>query len=340
MVEAIINDDLMACLRLPGQSGFEKPIRDYLIQKLSPYGEISQDNLGSVICMIKGNTSDHKWYIGAHMDTCGFIVHSIDGNGLIKCANFGYQSVEACHLQPVIITTNQGEVNGLMYAKITDKTKNFTIDIGMKSSTKVRALGIKSGDPVHFTNDPYLIGNPTEQIICSPRLDNRFGIFELLLLANLFKQYPPSDDIYLVATVEEEMGGRGAKTTATKVKPDLAIILDITYDEPPVHMGLGPVITLSDKSSILSSQVRDFLLKLAKDRDIPIQTEVWNIGGTDAGSVRTIGEGVPTIPILTATKNNHTPQEIGCIKDCYSVSEFCRELIELGGTELLEAFKQ
>ncbi|MFX0206890.1 MAG: M42 family metallopeptidase [Candidatus Hodarchaeota archaeon] len=340
MAEAQIHNDLMTCLRLPGQSGFEKPIRDYLIQKLSPYGEISKDNLGSIICKIKGKTSNHKWYFGAHMDTCGFIVHSIDSNGIIKCANFGYQSTEACQMQPVAVTTSQGKVNGLMYAKATDKKKSFTIDLGMKSSTNVRALGIKAGDPVHFTNNPYLIGNPAEQIICSPRLDNRFGIFELMLLANLFKQYPPSDDVYLVATVEEEMGARGAKTTATKIKPDLAIILDITYDEPPVHMGLGPVITLSDKSSVLSSQVRDFLLKIGEDCGIPLQTEVWNIGSTDAGSVRTIGEGVPTIPILTATKNNHTPHEIGCIKDCYAISEFCLRLVEFGGTKLLEVFNQ
>lgn len=329
MLSNQIDDTLLKCVSIPGQSGFETPIRAFVTKELADYGEISHDNLGSVICKIQGK-GDHKlkWFIGAHMDTCGFLVHSI-ANGLVKCLNFGYQDTKACHLQPVAILTKKGHIKGLMHAKQGDKGKpTFEIDLGTRSPQKVEELGIKAGDPVHFSIDPFLIGNPSERIICSPRLDNRIGVFELLLLAKNLKERPPLDDIFLVATVEEEMGARGAKTAAQIIQPDLALILDITYDEHPVAMGQGPVITLSDKSSLLSTYVRDYLLELAKDNKISIQTEVWNIGGTDAGPVRVIGAGIPTIPVLTATKNNHTPLEMACIDDCHSVVNFCQLIID------------
>jgi putative aminopeptidase FrvX len=284
---------------------------------------------------------DHKlkWFISAHMDTCGFLVHSI-ANGLVKCLNFGYQDAKACHLQPVAISTKNGYTKGLMHAKQEDKGKpKFEIDIGTSSSEEVKKLGIKAGDPVHFSINPFLVGNPSQRIICSPRLDNRIGIFELLLLAKNLKEDPPSDDVFLVATVEEEVGARGAKTAAQKIEPDLALILDITYDEHPVSMGQGPVITLSDRSSLLSTYVRDYLMELAKDNKIPIQTEVWNIGGTDAGPVRVIGAGIPTIPVLTATKNNHTPIEMACVDDCYSVVKFCQLILDKS-KEIQTVFQQ
>lgn len=331
-----INETLTNCLKLPGQSGFETPIRNFLLKELVKYGEISRDNLGSVICKIQGKRDQAiKWFIGAHMDTCGFIVHSIT-NGQIKCLNFGYQNTEACHLQPVAISTKNGYVNGLMQAKKEDKS--FKIDIGTRSSKEVTRLGIQAGDPVHFSIDPFLVGDPSQRVICSPRLDNRLGVFELLLLAKHLKENPPLGEVFLVATIEEEAGARGAKTAAQKIQPDLALILDVTYDEYPVAMGQGPVITLSDRSSLLSTHVRDYLLELAKNNKIAIQTEVWNIGGTDAGPVRVIGAGIPTIPVLTATKNNHTPVEMACIDDCYSVVKLCQLIIE-NGEEIQAVFQ-
>ncbi|MFX0013126.1 MAG: M42 family metallopeptidase [Promethearchaeota archaeon] len=333
-----IDEDLISCLTIPGQSGFETPIRKFLVEKLVKYGEIARDNLGSIICKIEGKHNQGlKWFIGAHMDTCGFLVHSIS-NGLVKCLNFGYQDIQACHLQPVAISTKNGYVDGLMYSKQEDKsTISFKIDVGLRSSKEVSALGIQAGDPVHFTIPPFLVGNPSQKVLCSPRLDNRLGIFELLLLADYLNKDPPLDDVFLVATVEEEVGARGAKTAAHKIQPDLALILDVTYDDYPVTIGDGPVITISDKSSLLSTHVRDYLLDLAKKNKLPIQTEVWNIGGTDAGSVR--GFGVPTIPILTATKNNHTPVEMASIDDCYSVVQLCLLIIK-HSKEIQNAFQE
>jgi len=334
-----IDEKLINCLKIPGQSGFETPIRMFLTKELAKYGDMSRDNLGSVICRIQGKRDQKlKWFIGAHLDTCGFLVHSIV-NGHVKCLNFGYQDTQACHLQPVAISTKNGYIKGLMYAKQEDKNKkSFKIDIGTRSSKVVTELGIQAGDPVHFSIDPFFVGDPSQRVICSPRLDNRLGVFELLLLAKHLKENPPLDDVFLVATVEEEVGARGAKTAAQKIQPDMALILDITYDEHPVAIGQGPVITLSDRSSLLSTHVRNYLLKLAKNNKIAIQTEVWNIGGTDAGPVRVIGAGIPTIPVLTATRNNHTPIEMACIDDCYSVAKFCQLIIENSG-ELQTVFQ-
>lgn len=334
-----IEEDLTNCIKIPGQSGFESPIRNFLEKKMENYGEISRDRLGSVICKIKGGEGTGiKLFISAHMDTCGFIVHSIENNALIKCLNFGYQNIEACHLQPVAISTKNGYINGVMHSTKSGDKLSFMIDIGLTHKAKVNDLGILAGDPVHFTNEPILIGDLSQRIICSPRLDNRFGTFELLLLAEQFQKNPPMNDVFLVASVEEEVGAKGAKTAASLIQPDFALILDITYDEHPVSLGKGPVITLSDKSVILSSNMRDYLLGLAKKEKIEIQTEVWNIGGTETGTVRLVGAGIPSIPVLTAIKNSHTPAEIGSIQDCYSVVKYC-QVINKHVDQVLKVFQ-
>lgn len=336
-----IVEDLLNCIKIPGQSGFESPIRNFIEGRLNSivnFGEFSRDKLGSVICKIEGqNSQGIKVFISAHMDTCGFLVHSIQGNGIIKCINFGYQNPQACNLKPVSISTKNGYVTGIMHAIKKEEKPSFTIDIGTRVKSQTVDLGILAGDPIHFTNPPFLLGDPKNEIICSPRLDNRFGVFELLLLAEAFQKEPPMNDIFLVATVEEEVGARGAKTAASKIRPDLAIILDAAYDEHPVSLGRGPVITLADRAVFLSSEIRNFLIELAKKEQIPIQTECWNIGGTDAGTVRVVGEGIPSIPILTATKNAHTPAEVGCIKDCYTVAKYCH-LLTKNAEHLLNVF--
>ncbi len=334
-----IDEKLYNCLTIPGMSGHEGPIRKFIQEELSNYGEIYFDNLGSVICKISGTRPTRiKWYISAHLDTCGFIVHSIHKTGYINCISFGYNNHEVCNDQPVKIITSNGSVNGIMRTSLDrNKRKIFQIDINAKKPEIVKKFGILGGDPVHFANEPYWIGSSEDEVICSPRLDNRLGLYELILLAQTFQHRPPEDDIFLVGTVEEEVGGRGAQTSATMIQPDIALILDATYEEGPVSINNGPVITLSDAAGILPIKIRDYLLDLAKRNTIPIQTEVWNIGQTDAGRVRIANTGIPTIPILTATKNNHSPKEIGSIKDCRAVVQYI-ELLVSTGSALLNLF--
>ncbi|WP_455464384.1 M42 family metallopeptidase [Candidatus Hodarchaeum mangrovi] len=323
MIPELLND----LIAIPGQSGHESRIRNYLCSKFRDYSAIKLDRLGSVICHITGkkNSSQKKQImISAHMDTCGFIVHSVQSNGMVKVVSFGYNDVNACHLQLVGIQTPKKMITGLMYASKSGEESSFEIDTGTQTELKF----ISPGDPVHFLNNPYLLGDPSENIICSPRLDNRIGVFELLLLANHLASHPPSHDIYLVGTVEEEVGARGAKTAAQTIKPDIAIVLDATYHMYPVEIGKGPVITLSDKAVVLPTQIRDYLLELAESHSIALQTEVWNIGATDATTIRTVEQGVPTIPILTAIKNAHTPGEIVCLSDCYDKVTYIIALIE------------
>ncbi|MHA1228407.1 MAG: hypothetical protein ACTSR2_13085 [Candidatus Hodarchaeales archaeon] len=328
----MIPKDLLEVLNIPGQSGYEYNIRDYIVKKFKDLnGEIIKDNLGSVICKFEGaaeSDTKKKIAIFAHMDTCGFIVHSVKQDGIIRLVNFGYSDVKACHLNPVAIQTSNNLIKGIMYADKVGERSIFEVDIGAKNYSEVQRSGIKAGDPVHFINEPYLLGNPENRIICSPRLDNRLGIFEMLLLAQYYSENRAPHDLYLVATVEEEVGSRGAKTSVNEIKPDIALVFDVTYHEYPVEIGKGAVITLSDRAVIISDKVRDYLLTLAKKSSIEIQTEVWNIGATDAINVRQEMTGVPTLPILTATKNNHTPREIALINDCFEVVEYTKVLIE------------
>ncbi|MHA1971491.1 MAG: hypothetical protein ACTSW1_00780 [Candidatus Hodarchaeales archaeon] len=338
----MIPEDLLKVLRIPGQSGYENQIRRYIMEKFQDLKcEVTKDNLGSVICKIRGTAeTDNKKKIAlfAHMDTCGFVVHGIKSNGVVNLVNFGYSDTEACHLNSVAIQTSGGLLKGVMYARKTEGRNIFEVDIGTREYGQTLRCGVKAGDPVHFINEPYLLGFKDSRIICSPRLDNRIGLFEMLLLAQYYSENPVAHDLYFVATVEEEVGSRGAKTSVNTIKPDIAFVYDATYHEYPVFIGNGPVITLSDRSVIIPGPIRDYLLRLAEKNEIDVQTEVWNIGATDALNVRHEMTGVPTIPILTPTKNNHTPREIASINDCFSVVEYTKVLIE-NIEELIDQFE-
>ncbi len=318
-------DELLKRLLLtPGVSGCENQIAQLVSKELSKFGTISRDGIGSVICHIESNSTNSqkkKIMVTAHIDTCGFFVQKIESSGLIKCVTFGYSKTS--NHQPVHIVTSKGNISGLMHVIEQNKNQLFSIDVGVNNAEDVAKIGIQIGDPVIFANEPFMLQNSK---ICSPRLDNRLGVYELLLLAREIKNF--KHDVYLVGTVGEEVGLRGAQTTSFIVNPDISFVFDITYAELPILMGKGPVVTLSDKSVIIPPHVRDFIRNFAQKHKLPVQFEVWNIGGTDAGKILVSKGGKPVIPLLTPIKHAHSPYEIGDLEDCPNVVKLTALLIQ------------
>ncbi|MBN2452535.1 MAG: M20/M25/M40 family metallo-hydrolase [Lentisphaeria bacterium] len=153
--------------------------------------------------------------------------------------------------------------------------------------------------------------------IWGPFLDDRLGCALLCELARRWGASPPPLRVALGATGCEEMGGFGAAVLAASVRPDLAVCLDATYasDRLGVVVGSGPVLTLTDASVLLSPSIRDRVLALAGELGLPLQTEVYNVSGTDARAFPAAGLSTCVYALLLPTQGNHSPREEGHMRD-------------------------
>ena len=147
--------------------------------------------------------------------------------------------------------------------------------------------------------------------IRGPFLDNRLGCAVLCEVARRAASGRLGVNLVLGATASEEMGGYGAAVLAHAIRPDLVICLDATYDsmDHGVQLGGGPVLTLSDASVLLGSHERDGVLAFAQSAGVPLQTEVYNVSGTDARAFPHAGLPARVYPLLLPTLGNHSPSE-------------------------------
>src|SRR5699024_6337885 len=143
------------------------------------------------------------------------------------------------------------------------------------------------------------------------------------------------NDLYFVFTVQEELGLRGAKTSSYGVNPDVGIAVDVTStgDTPKskdmeVSLGNGPAIKVKDNSIICHPKVKNSLIKLAKENNIPYQLEVLEHGGTDAGAIHLAREGVPTGAISIPTRYIHSPGEMIDLNDVENTIKLLVKFLE------------
>ena len=150
-------------------------------------------------------------------------------------------------------------------------------------------------------------------LVTTPFLDNRAGCALVADWHAHFAGLLPEFNVVVAATAMEEVNGFGAAVLARQVEADAVIVLDATYENKTqgIALGKGPVVTLSDASSILSPTLRDRLLASG----VPLQTEVYNFSGTDARAFPQSGATVPVVPLLLPTRGNHGPREICAVND-------------------------
>jgi putative aminopeptidase FrvX len=312
----------------PGVSGYEAPIRSVIRKHLEKYGELTQDKIGSVICRKEGSSDKPRIMLAGHMDEIGFMVKQITSDGFIKFLPLGGWFDQVLLGQRVIIQTAKGEVIGVIGAKPPHllapderdkvvKRKDMYIDIGALSKEDVEAAGVQLGDPIIPKADfVELSGGKT---YLSKAFDDRVGTALVIsALQNLQKKEHPNT-VYGVATVMEEVGLRGATTSARAVDPDVAIILEsdiagdvpgIKPEESVIKLGNGPTIVLYDVRMIPNIRFRDLVLETAKEANVPIQLSAIEGGATDGGAIHLHGIGVPTIVIGVAARHIHSHSSI------------------------------
>jgi endoglucanase len=331
---------------IAGPPGFEKRVRDFVIEQVTPLvDEVKVDNLGNVIAIKRGvrNPDGKRVMIAAHMDEIGFIVTHIDENGFLRFHTLGGFDPKTLTAQRVIVHGKKDLV-GVMGSKPIHvmsaeertklpKTTDFFIDLGMSKEEVVKWITI--GDPV--TRDRELI-EMGDCVNCKS-IDNRVAVF--ILIETLKQLNNPAYDVYATFTVQEEVGLRGANVAAHSINPDFGIALDTTiaFDVPGAQahekvteLGKGTAIKIMDAMTICDYRMVEFMKQTAIKEKITWQPEILTAGGTDTAGVQRMGkQGSIAGAISIPTRNLHQVIEMAHkqdIEDSIALLKACLEQID------------
>lgn len=305
---------------LDGIPSIEKEVRDYMKNALKDDVAVTTDGLGSFIS--SHGEKGPKIMIAGHMDEVGFMVTRITDEGYIKFTPAGGWWSQVMLAQQFNITTLEGKkIRGTIGAKaphiLTPEERNkpvnmddMFLDIGASNKEEAKSYGIKPGDMMTPFIETIALENPKYYL--GKAFDNRVGCAAVIDVMKSIKDTPHENIIYGVGTVQEEVGLRGAKTSAHFVNPDIGIAVDttISYDFPggskETELGKGPAIMIKDSSMLGHKPLRDFVLKCAESENIPVQLTSLSRGGTDGGQMHLAHEGVPSIALCLPVRYLHS----------------------------------
>jgi endoglucanase len=297
-----------------GPSGNEEPIRQVIEKEIKDYvDEIHVDTLGNLIAVKKGSGSGKKVMLAAHMDQIGLIVTNIDENGFLRFSNIGGVSPFNVIHREVIFGNGVTGVVGYE-TEIEDikslKLNKMFIDIGA-SSKEAAKKQVSIGDVAVY----YAPMSEGEGRYFGCSMDDRAGCYVLVEAIKALKNSP--HELAFVFTVQEEVGLRGAKTSAYSINPDIGIALDVTLtgDTPKsrpmaVKLGAGPAVKVKDSSVIAHPMVKELMIRRAEEAGIPYQLEVLEAGGTDSGAIHLTREGIPSGVVSIPCRYVHSAHEM------------------------------
>jgi len=307
-----------------GVSGYETEVRALIRGELADITDIEQDRLGSIVCRKVGTRDEPKVMLAAHMDEIGFMVRQVTKEGYLRFVPLGGWWNQVILGQRVVVKTANGDVFGVLGAKpphiltpeerdkVVDK-KDMYIDIGATSLEEAEEAGVRPGDPVVPVSA--FIPLATGKTYLAKAWDDRIGCATVVQAIQRLARETHPNTIYGAGTVQEEVGLRGARTSAYVVDPDVVIVLesDIAQDvpgmrqeEPVVSLGKGPSILVYDSSMIPNTRLRDLAIKVAKQEEIPLQFSAIERGGTDAGVIHLHNAGVPAIVLGVPARHIHS----------------------------------
>ncbi|MCP3762513.1 M42 family metallopeptidase [Domibacillus sp. A3M-37] len=308
-----------------GIAGNEREVRDVMQKYIEPFAEeVTTDGLGSLIAKKTGDANGPKIMVAGHLDEVGFMVTRIDDKGFIRFQTVGGWWSQVMLAQRVTIVTRKGDVTGVIGSKPPHilpaearkkpvDIKDMFIDIGASSREEATEWGIRPGDMVVPYFEFTVMNN--EKMLLAKAWDNRIGCAIAIDVMKYVQNKQHANVVYGVGTVQEEVGLRGAKTSAHQIGPDIAFGVDvgIAGDTPGVtekeamgKMGKGPQIILYDASMVSHKGLRDFVTDVADELNIPYQYDSMAGGGTDSGEIHMTANGVPTLSVTIATRYIHS----------------------------------
>lgn len=324
---------------IPGVSGDEERVRDYIRQQAREYADsIRTDALGNLIVFKKGTKSTgNKLMLAAHMDEVGLIVTHVTEEGYLKFDFVGGVDRRVALGKRVVL--GDKEVPGIIGLKAihlvsrderkkTPKTDAMYIDIGAKDKQTALKL-VQPGTYGCFVSPPEDFGSG---MFKSKAIDDRIGCAVML---RLLKEELPMD-VTFAFTAQEEVGTRGAFGAAFSVTPQVALVLETTTaaDLPNIEdhrkvcaPGKGPVISYMDGATIYDRELFESLRRLAQENQIPWQTKEYIAGGNDARTIQRTKAGVRVAAMSAAVRYLHAPTSVGSIADFENMLKLTRLFI-------------
>lgn len=324
------HDLLRRLSETPGAPGHEDAVRALVAHELRAFGELRCDRLGGLhLDLPAGSPSAPRVMLTAHMDEVGFLVQAINGDGGIQVVALGGWWSHTLLSQRMTLFTRDGrDILGVFAATPVHHlaqaerdrlipVERLIFDVGASSRAEVHGLGIAPGDVLVPAVDYQPLAPPHRFI--GKAFDNRLGLGCLIECARKLHRRPAPNHALLVATVQEEVGTRGAAIAGVMARPDVAIVLECPpADDLPIHdpggsqgaLGAGVQVRLFDPSAIASRRLADLVLDTARKGEIRHQLTVRRSGGTDAARIHLAHEGVPTIVLGVPARYIHSHNAI------------------------------
>lgn len=341
---------------LPGIAGNEHAVRKFMREELTKYAdEVIQDRLGGIFGVKRGDESGPTVMVAGHMDEVGFMVTQITKNGMIRFQPIGGWWNQVLLAQRVHIVTDERTIDGVIGSipphLLTDaqrskpmEVKNMLIDVGADDREDAMNMGIRPGQMIVPVCPFTPMANPKK--IMAKAWDNRYGCgLSIELLKELQGETLPNV-LYSGATVQEEVGLRGAATAASLIKPDIFYALDASPANDASgdknefgQLGKGALLRIFDRSMVTHKGMREFILDTAESNNIPYQYFVSQ-GGTDAGRVHTANEGVPSAVVGICSRYIHTSSSIIHVDDYAAAKELLVKLVKASDRATVDAIKQ
>jgi len=320
-----------------GPSGFEREVAALVKEAMQGVAdEVTVDKLGSILFTRRGAEDHPRVLIAGHIDEVGFIVSGITKEGYLKFNPLGGWFSQVLLGQRVIIRTRKGEkLPGVIAAKPPHLLKpeeqkkvvelgDMFIDVGATSKGEVEDMGIRIGDPIVPDSAFTLIRGGG--IAMGKAFDDRVGAFIAMEVVRQLKEkgITHPNTVIGASTVQEEVGLRGARTTAHLVEPEVAFIaeVDIAGDVPgikpeeaPAKLGKGPSLVTMDRTMIPNQPLLEFVMGIAEKEGIPYQLSQVARGGTDGGPIHLNRAGCPTLVIGVPTRHIHSHVSILSLED-------------------------
>lgn len=327
---------------LQGAPGNEHIVRSFMKQELEKYSdEIIQDNLGGVFGLKKGEGP--RVMVAGHMDEVGFMVTQITKNGMIRFQTLGGWWSQVLLAQRVQIMTDNGPVIGVIGSipphNLTDaqrkkpmEIKNMLIDIGADDREDAEKIGVKPGQQIVPVTPFTPMAN--DKKVLAKAWDNRYGCGLSIELLKELQNEKLDNQLFSGATVQEEVGLRGAQVAANLIKPDIFYALDASPANDAAgdkdafgQIGKGALLRIFDRSMITHRGMREFILDTAESNDIPYQYFISQ-GGTDAGRVHLSNDGVPSAVVGICSRYIHTSASIIHVDDYAAAKELIVKLVK------------
>ena len=329
-----------------GVSGYEGNVRQIIEDEVRPYvDEVKKDKMGNLIATKQGGSP--VVMLAAHMDEVGLMTKYVDDKGFIHFTKTGGWFDQTLLNQRMILHTEYGKKYGVIGSKPPHvmkeedlkkpvKADEMFIDVGAANKEEAEKMGVKVGTPITPDMEFKSLGGDR---VTGKAFDNRAGC--TMLIGALRQMKDVKATVHAVFTVQEEVGLKGAKTSAFGLNPDVAVATDVTItgDHPgiekkdsAIEMGKGPSITVSDaegRGIIVPEPVLKWLKEAAESNNIPYQLDVGVGGTTDASAIHLSREGIPSGVISPPSRYIHTPVSVLSMNDLENCAKLVARAVEI-----------